>query len=168
MKKIFEIGIIAGANGLKGEVKIFPCSGSPGNLADQKYFLADGNPVAVEYSRIQGKFIVSKLEGVDDRDEAEGMKGTVLGIKRENAAPLADDEYYMEDLIGCIVYEDGRKLGTVGDILETGGNDVYSVIDDEGGEILVPAIKQVVVKIDVDGRRIEVRLPEGLMDDDYV
>ncbi|MBN2558296.1 MAG: 16S rRNA processing protein RimM [Clostridia bacterium] len=168
MKKIFEIGIIAGANGLKGEVKIFPCSGVARNLIEQKYFIANGKHFAVEYSRLQGKYIVSKFEGVDDRDKAERLKGTVLGIKRENAAPLADGEYYMEDLIGCIVYEEGRKLGTVGDILETGGNDVYSVIDDAGVEILVPAIKQVVLSIDIDGRMIEVRLPEGLTDDDYI
>jgi len=168
MKDIFEIGIVTGVHGVKGDIKVYPYSNDPENLSNQKYFLINGEKRDVSSARLQGKFLVLHLRGIESRNEAEAMKNTVLSLPRKSAAPLAEGEYYMEDLIGCEVYENSILLGKINDILETGANDVYSVINDIGTEILIPVIKTVVINIDIDSKRVEVKLPEGLVDDDYI
>jgi len=168
MKDIFEIGIVAGVHGVKGDIKVYPYSNDLENLTRQKYFLINGEKRDVLSVRVQGKFLILHLKGIESRNEAEAMKKTVLYLPKESATPLAEGEYYMEDLIGCEVYENLIHLGKIDDIIETGANDVYSVINDNGTEILIPAIKTVVMNIDIDSKRIKVKLPEGLVDDEYI
>ncbi|MDX1359341.1 MAG: ribosome maturation factor RimM, partial [Clostridia bacterium] len=84
------------------------------------------------------------------------------------ASPLAEGEYYMEDLIGCSVFESGKFLGKLEDIIETGANDVYSVMDKSGRELLIPALKNVILDVDIEKKSMEVILPEGLVDDEYI
>ena len=167
-KKEFEIGVITGVHGIKGEIKIFPYTSDPENIARQKFFLNNGLRLNVEKARVQGKFIIVKLDGISCREEAEKLKGQILQISREHAALLSENVYYMDDLIGCSVFSGKGCLGVIKDILETGANDVYSVFDDQGKEILIPAIKSVVKAVDIEKKRIEVLLPEGLMDEDYI
>lgn len=167
MKDIFEIGIIASAHGIKGEVKIFPYSNMPENFRKQKYFLYNGKKLYVKSVKLLTKFVVVKFNGVDTIEDAQAMKGIVISIEKENAAPLGENEYYMKDIIGCGVYENDNYLGDIKDIIETGGNDVYSVIDHNKREILIPALKNVIKKIDIGKKIIHVILPEGLLDDDY-
>ena len=168
MKKIFDIGIVTGVHGVRGGLKVFPYSNDPVNLSRQEYFLINGKEFKVSEARVQGKFLIVQFKGIDNRDDAESMKNSILSLPREKASPLGEGEYYMEDLIGCSVYEDGNLLGKLEDILETGANDVYSVIDDKGREILIPALKHVILKVEIDKKVIEVRLPEGLVDDEYI
>jgi 16S rRNA processing protein RimM len=168
MKKIFDIGIVTGVHGVGGDLKVFPYSNDPGNLSRQKYFLINGQEREVTYARVQGKFLILHFKGINNRNDAEEMKNTVLSLPREKASPLAEGEYYMEDLIGCRVYEEGIFLGNLEDIMETGANDVYSVIDENGRELLIPALKNVVLDVDIDSKRISVKLPEGLVDDEYI
>ena len=168
MKDIFEIGIVAGVHGVNGDLKVYPYSNDPENLSRQKFFLVDGKKYDVLSARLQGKFLVLHLKGIESMNEAEAMKNTVLHLPREFAAPLDEGEYYIEDLIGCEVYENSILLGKIDDILETGSNDVYSVINDNGAEILIPVLKTVVIDIDIDLKRVEVKLPKGLVDDEYI
>lgn len=168
MKEIFEIGIVTGVHGIKGDLKVFPYTSDPENLSIQRFFLINGKKKEVRNARMQGKFLIVKLDGIDTREAAIEMKGVVLSIPRENAAPLPDGIYYMEDLLGCSVYEKDVLLGVLDDIIETGANDVYSVIDVKGREILIPAIKEVVLNTDVMNKRIDVALLEGLLEDDYI
>ncbi len=168
MKKTFEIGIVTGVHGVKGDIKVFPYSNNPVNLSLQEFFIIKGEERKVTSARIQGKYLILHIEEINSRDEAAKLKNTILSLPRENAAPLAEGEYYMEDLLGCKVYENSVLLGKIDDIIETGANDVYSVIDKKGDEILIPALKNVVLKINIQFKRIDVKLPEGLMDDDYI
>lgn len=168
MKNTFDIGIVSGVHGVKGELKIFPYTNDPENISRQKNFMINGKKMDVCSARINGRFIIIQLKGVETRTEAELFKNAILSLPRDSAAPLSEGEYYMEDIIGCDVFDDTGLLGKIDDIIETGSNDVYSVINGQGKEILIPALKSVVMKIDIESRRIDVRLPEGLMDDEYV
>ena len=159
MKEIFEIGIVTGVHGVRGDIKVFPYSNDPVNLSNQDYFLIGGKKMEVSHARVQGKFLILHLKGVDSRDDAEAMK---------DASPLAEGEYYMEDLIGCSVFESGKFLGKLEDIIETGANDVYSVMDKSGRELLIPALKNVILDVDIEKKSMEVILPEGLVDDEYI
>ncbi len=165
MKEFFEIGKITAAHGVKGEVKIFPYTSCPENLCSCEYFLINNRKYVVNSAVYNGKFIIANLKNVNTREQSEALKNSILSIPRDMATPLEEDEYYMEDLMGCSVYEKSEFLGKVIDIIETGANDVYVVVDENDREILIPAIKQVVQNVNVKEKRIDVLLPIGLVDD---
>ncbi len=167
MKEYFDIGIVAGVQGIQGEIKVYPYSHDPANLTKQPFFLIGDKKMAVRSARLQGKFIIIDFEKITSRNEAERLKGAVLQIPRSSATPLANRQYYMEDIIGCSVYEKDIFLGVVCDIIETGSNDVYAIETENNHEILIPAIKSVIISIDTIEKKIEVILPEGLVDNEY-
>jgi 16S rRNA processing protein RimM len=164
----FEIGVVSGAHGTRGAVKAYYFSSDPANLCDQPFMFCDGIKTAVESCSVQGKELLVKFKGVDDRDAALAMKGRTLEIERSMGAPLSDGEFYMQDMISCDVYEDSEKIGVLSDILETGANDVYSITTTAGDEILIPAIDTVVLSVDVENGKIQVKVPEGTYGKDYV
>ena len=100
-----------------------------------------------------------KLEGVDSADEAEKLRGTELDVRREDAIPLEEGEYYVGDLVGCDVYtEDGEKLGVLKDILKTGANGVYVVEVPGEKDVLLPAVDEFILAKDIEAKRITVRV----------
>ena len=105
-------------------------------------------PCEVESSRLSGDMAYLKLAGVDDRGAAEKLRGEFLYIDRENALELGEDENFIVDLLGCRATDtDGREIGTLTDVMQPGGNDVY-VFEGPLGEVLVPALKSVVLRVD--------------------
>ncbi len=168
MKEYFEIGIVTGVHGLKGDMKVFPYSNDPENLSKQKYFIIDGKHMEVSLARVQGKFLIVHFKGIETCESALEMKNSILCMNRENATPLPKDHYFMVDLIGCRVFENDILLGVLDDIIETGANDVYSIVSEDNIEILIPALKSVIQNIDIDASRIDVLLPKGLIDDEYI
>ncbi|MCL2854725.1 MAG: ribosome maturation factor RimM [Defluviitaleaceae bacterium] len=165
----FQIGKIVNTVGIKGEIKVFPTTDDPKrfdlldkiDVIDQK-----GNQKVwvVDKVRHQKNVVILKLSGVDDMDTAAGLRGHSIIIDRKNALPLEDDQYYISDLIGLSVdTEDGCNLGIIADVLQTGANDVYVVRPENGKDVLIPAIKQCVLNVDVVGGFVTVRLLEGLM-----
>lgn len=105
---------------------------------------------------------ILKLRGIDTREDAEGLAGVELEVPTEDVPPLPDGSYYHFQILDMEVWTSaGELLGIVVDILITGSNDVYVV---RGGdrEILVPALEDVVLEVDVEGGRLTVDLPEGL------
>jgi 16S rRNA processing protein RimM len=106
---------------------------------------------------------VLKLSGVEDRDQAEELRGRYLRVPGDDLAPLEEDEYYLFQIVGLRVEtEDGRLLGTISEVLQTGANDVY-VVPTATGELLVPAIPDVVQAVDLAGGRMIVRLMAGML-----
>lgn len=160
----FEIGKIAGGHGLKGELKVFTFTDDPANLLGIKHFYSDGRKLEAVSLKLSGKYLVVKFREFNTREEADLQRGKLLFIDRRNAAPLSENNYYIRDLLGCLVYNEGIPLGTLSDVMQTGANDVYEVTSESGEEILIPAIKSVVRNVDVVGRRIDVVLPEGLVE----
>ncbi len=104
-----------------------------------------------------------KLAGIDDMTEAERLKGGVIKVARADAIPLSDDEYYFSDLYNMEVFlEDGTRFGVLHDILETGANDVYIVKTDDK-DVLIPAIKDCIIRVSVAENKMTIRLLEGLI-----
>ena len=104
-----------------------------------------------------------KLDLADDRTGAEALRGGVLTVPREEIGPLPEGSYYHFQIIDMSVRtHDGECLGTVKEILSAGGNQVFVVRGLEGRELLLPALADVVVDVDVDQKKMTVRLPEGL------
>ncbi|MCL2620459.1 MAG: ribosome maturation factor RimM [Defluviitaleaceae bacterium] len=164
-----QIGKIVNTVGVRGEIKIYPTTDDPKRfslLSEIETLDTKGikKVFAIEKVRYQKNLVIMKLSGVDDMDTATGLRGYTIIVDRANALPLDEDQYYIADLIELdVTTEEGQKLGVIADVLQTGANDVYVVRPEVGKDILIPAIKQCVINVDVAGGKVVVRLMEGLM-----
>ncbi len=169
MEDLLQVGVIANTHGVRGEVKVFPTTDDAKRFKKLKKVLLDtGKDIIsldVESVRFFKQFVILKLKGIDDMDAAMACKGKSLLVSRQDAVRLRKDEYFIADLIGLSVYnEDGTLLGSVTDVLQTGANDVYAVKMENGRELLLPAIKECILEIDLEGRSMRVHVMDGLMD----
>jgi 16S rRNA processing protein RimM len=169
MREYFEVGIISGMHGLKGEVKIYTTSQDPARFEDLDTVLLDlGNeklPLEIERVRYSGIQPLLKFKGYDRIEDVEKWKGRSLCVSRENALPLEENEYYVGDLIGCrVLLEDGKDFGTLTDVRQTGANDVYTVRMASGKEVLIPAIDSCIREVSPEKGEIRIHLLEGLLD----
>lgn len=159
------VGRITGVHGVKGEVKLAPYGDLEGVEWKTVYIARDKSVLTAEVKRSRGHKgqIILELEGYADRDSAATLAGAELSIRKEELPPLEEDEYYYDDLVGMeVVTDDGRKLGPVKEIISTGSNDVFDVRG-AFGEVLIPVIRDVVLDVDEERKRITVHLLEGLL-----
>lgn len=166
-EKNLHIGRVVGAQGLRGEVKLLSYAESAEVFApglQVRAIAADGSERlhVVARGRPHGKAVVVAFEGIAERSQAEALTGCELFIDRAGLPQLEEGTYYWADLIGLSVHAaDGSRLGRLDSIIATGSNDVY-VVKQAKREILVPALKSVVVAVDLAAGRMVVDLPEGL------
>jgi len=168
MEEYLEIGQIVNTNGLKGTLKVKPLTDDITRYEDLETIYIVKSKELIEYKIQDVKYsknmVLLKLEGIDTIEEAEKYKNCYLKINREDAVELEDDSYFIVDIIGCEVYTDtDALLGKVIDVFPTGSNDVYTVKNSEGKEILLPAIEDVIKDIDIENKKIIVHLLEGLI-----
>ena len=169
MENLLRVGVISSTHGVRGEVKVYPTTDDPGRFNDLKKVLLDTGREQMELD-IQGvKFfknmVILKFKGYDSINDIEKYKGKDLLITRDQAVELGPDENFIVDLIGLsVVTEDGEAFGTLTDVIKTGAHDVYEVKTKEGKEVLLPAIKDCVLKVDLESRAVTVRIMDGLLD----
>jgi len=168
MEEYLEIGQIVNTNGLKGLLKVKPFTDDITRFEDLETIYIQIKNDLVEYKIEDVKYVKNmvllKLEGIDDINEAEKFRNFYLKINRKDAVPLEENSYFIVDLIGCkVVTEEGENLGIVDDVFPTGSNDVYVVKNELGKQILLPAIADVIKKVDIQNKQITVNLLEGLI-----
>ena len=168
MQEYFEIGQIVNTHGVKGHVKVKPFTDDVEQFETLGKILVVKNKETIEMEIEEVKYhkdkVLLKLKGVDDMTTAERYKGCYIKIHRSNARELEEGEYFIADIIGSDVYTDeGEHLGKVDDIYNTGSNDIYVVKDELGKQILLPAIKDVLLDIDVEKQKVTVHLLKGLV-----
>lgn len=169
MEKILQVGAVTSTHGLVGEVKVFPMTDDVRRFKKLKKVLLDTGKDMLELEVAQVKFfkqmVILKFKGYDKIEDVMGFKGKSLYVTRENAVKLKKNEYFIADLIGMKVYDDGEAyLGELTDVMATGANDVYVVKMESGKEVLIPAIRQCILDVDVEEGRMEVHLLEGLLE----
>lgn len=160
----FVVGRVLRPHGIRGELRIALETDHPERLQPPLtlYFGPERVPYRIAGVRFDRGAMLLKLEGLDSRTEAESLRSLEVAIQADEAVPLQPGEYYVHQIIGLEVWtEGGRHLGQVVEVLETGANDVY-VVHGPSGEILVPAIRDVVIEIDLPSRRMTIRPLEGL------
>lgn len=165
MEDFLRIGVITSPHGVRGEVKVYPTTDSAERFAELKklYVGNEKREAGIQSVKFNKQMVILKLDLIPDRNAAETMRNIELFIDREAALPLAEDEYYIADLIGMEVFdENGSVVGTLTDVLETGANDVYVISGER--EILIPAIKQCILSTDINAKRMVVKLLPGLAD----
>jgi 16S rRNA processing protein RimM len=164
--RFVAVGQVVKPHGVRGEVAVEVLTDFPGRFAllETVYIgEADPRPVPVESFRLHKGRALLKFGGYDDRTAVESLRGEMVMVPVDEAMPLEPDEYYQQDLIGLEVWTtDDELLGEVVDILETGANDVF-IVEGDRGEVLLPAIEQVVKWIDLEENRMLVELMEGLI-----
>jgi len=167
MLEYLSIGQIINTHGLRGAVKVYPLTDDISRFEKLKEVYVEENDGIVKYKVESVKFLSStvsvKLKGVDSEEAANKLRGFYIKVDRKSAVKLPKDTYFICDLIDLEVYDEkGLLLGTVKDVLQTGSNDVY-VIQSSGKDILIPALKDIVKKIDLENKKILVEMPEGLI-----
>lgn len=172
MNDYLEIGEITKAHGIKGELVVLPLTDDPSRFNELKsVFIDTGDGPAVygiEYCTLNGKTIIVKIKGIEDRTGAEELKGSFIMVHRSEAVSLPKHSYFICDIKGCEVFSDsGELLGTIKEVWQTGSNDVYEVSSGKGKSILIPALKEIFQTVDIENKRLVVKLPEGLIQNDF-
>ena len=170
MQKYFEVGQIVNTFGINGVVKVKPFTDEIERFEELKFVLIEKNNQLVKYEikevKYQKQMVLLKLNGIDNMNQAETFKGCYLKIERKYAKKLLEDTYFIADLIGLNVYTDeGKLLGRLEDIYNSGSSDIYVVKNELGKQILLPAIKDVIKQIDLNDEKIVVHLLKGLVED---
>ncbi|MBR4706672.1 MAG: 16S rRNA processing protein RimM [Pseudobutyrivibrio sp.] len=171
MEDLYQVGAITQTHGIKGEVKVFPLTDDISRFKNMKNLLLDAGKegyktLEVESVRQQKNIVILKFKGIDNINDIEKYKGHGLFVTKENRVALKNDEYFIADLIGVKVYLDTDKdtvFGIISDVLQTGANDVYEIEMTDGKSVLVPAIKDCILDVDVENDRVEIHLLDGLL-----
>lgn len=169
MEDLLQVGIITSTHGVRGEVKVYPTTDDPRRFRRLKEVVLDTGReklnLEIEGVKFFKQFVILKFKGLDNINDIEKYRQKSLYVTRKNAVRLQRDEYFIADLIGLKVQdEDGAELGTVKDVIETGANDVYEVEMADGKSLLLPAIKQCILNVDVENGMMQVHVLEGLLD----
>ena len=162
------IGKITVPFGVRGQVKMFAITTYPEHLRRVKtVFLGDDRrPYRLQRAVVhKGATMIVTLSDVTTREGAEALRGQEVYMRETDALPLESDEYFLHDLPGlCVRTVDGVEIGVVKEVLETGSNEVLVVNRAEGGEALVPMIKDVVQHLDIDGGEIVITPLPGMLE----
>ena len=169
MEDLLQVGIITSTHGVRGEVKVYPTTDDPRRFRRLKEVVLDTGReklnLEIEGVKFFKQFVILKFKGLGNINDIEKYRQKSLYVTRKNAVRLQRDEYFIADLIGLKVQdEDGTELGTVKDVIETGANDVYEVEMADGRSLLLPAIKQCILNVDVENGMMQVHVLEGLLD----
>ena len=169
METKLQVGVISSTHGVRGEVKVFPTTDDVKRFKRLKEVILDTGKeeltLEIEGVKFFKQFVILKFKGYDNINDIEKYKGKSLLVTRANAVRLRRDEYFIADLQGLtVVDEEDKVLGTLRDVMETGANDVYIIDMTDGREVLVPAIKECILHVDVEAGKMQIHLIDGLLD----
>ncbi len=170
MEQLLQVGVITTTHGVRGEVKVYPTTDDSRRFKKLKTVLLDTGKEGMRELEIEGvkffkELVILKFKGLDRMEDVELFRKRGLYVTRENAVKLRRDEYFVADLEGISVEdEEGHALGVLTEVIETGANDVYQVRMADGRDLLLPAIKQCILDVDIEAGRMRVHVMEGLLD----
>lgn len=169
MEDLLKVGIISSTHGIKGEVKVFPTTDDPQRFKKLDRVLLDNGKekreLEIQSVKFFKQFVIVKFADINDINDVEQYKGSSLFVTRKQAVKLDKDEYFIADLIGISVISPKEQLkGILKDVIETGANDVYVIELSDGRELLLPAIKECVLSVDIEKGEMQIRLLDGLLE----
>lgn len=169
MEELLQVGAITNTHGVRGEVKVFPTTDDVNRFKKLKHVILDTGKEQLELTITQVKFfknlVILKFKDFDNINDVEKWKGRPLYVTRENAVKCEEDEYFIADLIGLkVTADDGEELGEISDVLSTGANDVYVIAKPGSRDLLLPAIKDCILEVNMEERFMKVHVLEGLRD----
>ncbi len=162
MDKEIVIGKIVAPHGVRGDIRIMPLTDRPEQFLNLSYLLLeDGRQLTVKAARFHKRMVLVSTKEITTMNDAELLRDKKILIRAEDLPPLEEGRFYVADLIGLPVFdEEGKQLGTFKDSITTGSNDVYIVAVPGSKDLLIPALKIYVREINLQEKRIVVKLPE--------
>ena len=166
MEDMLRVGVITSTHGLAGEVKVFPTTDDPQRFRFLKEVYADTKKglrcLHVDHVRFFKQFVIVHFDGLERIEDVQDMLKCDLLVTRENAIPLEEGEYYLADVLGStVVDEEGKKLGTLEDYLETAAQIVYKIRTEAGKEVLIPAVDEFIREVNVEEKRMVIHVIPG-------
>lgn len=159
MKEYLSIGQIINTHGVNGEMKVLPLTDDINRFKSLNTVFIKGEEKNLIQCKIANDKVIIKLENVDTLEAAAKYVKEYLYVARKDAASLPEGNYFITDLMGCEVYDtNDNYIGKVFNVIQTGSNDVYWVKNKEE-EVLIPALKRIVISIDIQNAKITV-IPE--------
>ena len=162
-----EIGKIINTHGLKGEVKISAWTDAHDDFESFSHvYTKTEKKLNIDGIKYQKNNLIVKFREINSIEEAEKYKNAVLYLPKEELGELPENVYYIADLLDCTVFDEkDEKIGILCDIFSTGSNDVYDIRREGAKNLLVPIIDGVVKSVDTEGKKIVIKIPEGLEDE---
>ena len=155
------VGRVLSPFGLKGELKVQSLTENPARFEPGSRLFAGQLPITVARSRSAQGYVYLTLKGFPDRTSVERLGQAILQVPEADLPALPAGAYYRFQLIGLtVITRDGESLGTLAEVIETGANDVYRVATADGGDVLLPALDDVILEIDISARRMIVDPPD--------
>ena len=169
MEQLLRVGVISSTHGVRGEVKVYPTTDDVNRFKKLKKVVLDTGREYIDLEISGVKFfknlVILKFKSIDNINDIEKYKGKDLLVHREDAVALEENENYVADLIDLkVVTDDGKVLGYLTEVMETGANDVYVVETEDGQELLLPAIRDCILDVDLDEEVMTVHILPGLFD----
>lgn len=169
MEQLLRVGVISSTHGVRGEVKVYPTTDDVNRFKKLKKVVLDTGREYIDLEISSVKFfknmVILKFKGIDNINDIEKYKGKDLLVHREDAVALEENENYVADLIDLkVVTDEGQVLGYLTEVMETGANDVYVVETEDGQELLLPAIRECILDVDLDEEVMTVHILPGLFD----
>ncbi len=169
MEQLLRVGVISSTHGVRGEVKVYPTTDDVNRFKKLKKVVLDTGREYLELEVSGVKFfknqVILKFKGIDNINDIEKYKGKDLLVNREDAVALEENENYVADLIDLkVVTDEGQVLGVLTEVMETGANDVYVVETEDGKELLLPAIRDCILDVDLETEVMTVHILPGLLD----
>ena len=167
MQDLLRVGVITSTHGIRGEVKVFPTTDDPDRFKKLKECIIAGKRgnvnVTVQSVKFFKQYVIVKFKEFDNINDIEIYTKCDLLVTRDNAVKCEPGEYFICDLIGLrVITDEGEELGTIKDVLQTGANDVYVIAKENTPDLLVPAIHDCVLAVDIEAQTMTVHLLEGL------
>ena len=169
MENLLRVGVITSTHGVRGEVKVFPTTDDMNRFKKLKTVILDlgkeQKTLTIEQVKFFKNMVILKFKGLDNINDVDMWRQKDLLITRDQAVKLQPDENFIVDLIGLkVVTDEGSELGVMTDVIQTGANDVYVVKMNSGKEVLLPAIKDCILHVDLDKGEMLVHVLDGLLD----
>lgn len=162
MKKI-NIGKVVTTHGVRGDIKVYPHT----NVEDmfsklKKVYIGENEQKILSVKYAKGCPVLN-IDGVNTVEQAQLLIGKQVFADEASLPKLEEDSFYLKDIIGCVaVDENDAEIGKVIDVIFTGANDVYQIETESGREMLVPAVKEFIINVDVKNKKIKIRIIEGM------
>lgn len=168
MEDFFQVGIVTSPHGVHGDVKVYPTTDDVKRFKRLREVILDTGKerlnLEIEGVKFVKQLAVLKFKGYDNANDVERFRQKSLFVSRENAVRLGRDEYFIADLMGLkVIDEEEQEIGVLREVIETGANDVYAIDLKDGRELLLPAIKQCILAVDVKAGFIKVHILDGLL-----
>lgn len=156
MKEFLAVGQISKPHGIKGEVKVLPLTDDIRRFRKLKVACIEGEEKNILWCKLQADRVILKIEGIETIEEAEKYRNKYIMVKREDAVKLPKGSFFISDLVECTVYDTlGNEIGKMFEVIKTGSNDVYWVKGKK--EVLIPAIKEIVLDIQINEKKIIIK-----------